>query len=86
MATIQPHPKVFEQLKQAYAEKCGGSPTYLREKLNQAYQYDLFGNYDLISDKTIRNFFKATTPLNTQEKNLNYLCGFLLDFPSYQAA
>ncbi|NEP10128.1 MAG: NACHT domain-containing protein [Symploca sp. SIO2C1] len=86
MATIQPHPKVFEQLKQAYAEKCGSSPTYLIDKLNHVYEHDLHSNSGLISDKTIRNFFKATTPPNTQEKNLNYLCDFLLEFSSYQAA
>jgi len=90
MASIQVNPKVFELLKQAYKEKFGGSPGSLLKKLNTVYTHEIDNTIgssgDLISDKTLRNFFSADTPPKIQEKNLNYLCGVLLDSESYQDA
>lgn len=90
MSAIPVHPKIFELLKQAYLKKFGGSPSLLIKHLNNAYSYAINtaqgSSGNLISDKTIRNFFSATTPPTIQEKNLNYLCGILLKCNSYQDA
>ncbi|WP_193196137.1 NACHT domain-containing protein [Nostoc sp. MG11] len=79
-------PKVFEKLRQAYAEKFGGSPKLLIIELNHVYQDKTNNPRDVISDKTIRNFFNNTEPMKMQEKNLNFLCGVLLECESYQEA
>ena len=87
MGAIKVNKKIFEQLKQAYSERFGASPTSLISRLNQIYKQELENpEDDLISDRTIRGFFNASHPPNTQEKNLNYLCFVLLDFKSYREA
>jgi energy-coupling factor transporter ATP-binding protein EcfA2 len=78
--------KVWEKLKQAYIEKFGGSPKLLITELNNLYQDKTNSFKDVISDKTIRNFFNSNEPIKMQEKNLNFLCGVLLGYESYQAA
>lgn len=84
MVVITANKKVFERLKQAYAEKFGGSPMLLITSLNNVYYHP--ANKDVISDKTIRNFFNHNEPIKMQEKNLNFLCGVLLECESYQEA
>ncbi|MBD2357941.1 hypothetical protein H6G41_25570 [Tolypothrix sp. FACHB-123] len=71
--------KIWEKLKQAYIEKFGGSPKLLITELNNLYQDKTNSNKDVISDKTIRNFFNSSEPIKMQEKNLNFLCGVLLE-------
>jgi len=86
MVAITVNQKVFERLKQAYVEKFGGSPMLLITALNNIYHTQANNLKDVISDKTIRNFFKNTEPMKMQEKNLNFLCGVLLECESYQEA
>jgi len=87
VGAIKVNKKIFEQLKQAYSERFGASPTSLISRLNQIYELELEKpEDDLISDRTIRGFFNASHPPNMQEKNLNYLCFVLLDFKSYREA
>ncbi|MGF1933654.1 MAG: NACHT domain-containing protein [Nostoc sp. ChiQUE02] len=86
MTAITIDRKVFEKLKQAYIEKFGGSPKLLITELNRVYQDKINNSKDVISDKTIRNFFNNTEPMKMQEKNLNFLCGVLLKCESYQEA
>ncbi|BAY08789.1 NACHT domain-containing protein [Calothrix sp. NIES-2098] len=88
MTAILVNQKVWDKLKQAYAEKFGSSPKLLIAELNHVYQdkNQINNTKDVISDKTIRNFFNTTEPMKVQEKNLNFLCGVLLDCESYQEA
>ncbi|ARV60241.1 hypothetical protein BZZ01_17820 [Nostocales cyanobacterium HT-58-2] len=86
MAAITVHQKVFEKLKQAYIEKFGSSPKLLITELNHIYQDKGTSTKDIISDKTIRNFFNNPEPTKIQEKNLNFLCRVLLEYESYQEA
>ncbi|GAB1542118.1 hypothetical protein NUACC21_47920 [Scytonema sp. NUACC21] len=86
MAAIPVNQKVFDKLKQAYIEKFGASPKFLITELNRVYQDKRETSKDIISDKTIRNFFKDDEPTKMQEKNLNFLCGVLLGYESYQEA
>jgi GTPase SAR1 family protein len=86
MAAILVNPKVFERLKQAYSEKFGASPSSIRDRLDRLFEHERVDEGSIISDKTIRNFFKEDVPPKTQEKNLNYLCSALLDCDSYQDA
>lgn len=84
MTVITVSQEIFEKLKQAYSEKFGSSPSLLISELNRSFQDKREASKDLISDKTIRNFFNRDTPIKSQEKNLNYLCNVLLDSESYQ--
>jgi WD40 repeat protein len=90
MSSVRVNQKVFEQLKKAYQEKFGGSPSSLIDKLDITYKDKIDirpgSSGKLISDKTIRNFFNRTSTSNMQEKNLNFLCGELLQCNSYQQA
>lgn len=86
MAAITVHQKVFEKLKQAYIEKLGSSPKLLITELNRVYQDKDNLTKDVISDKTLRNFFNKPEPTKMQEKNLNFLCRVLLGYESYQEA
>ena len=86
MVAITVNQKVFEILKQAYIEKFGGSPKFLIAELNRVYQDKDNSTKDVISDKTIRNFFNNVEPTKMQEKNLNFLCRVLLEYDSYQEA
>jgi GTPase SAR1 family protein len=86
MVAITVEQKVFEKLKQAYIEKFGSSPKLLITELNRIYQDKVDLERDIISDKTIRNFFNNTEPTKMQEKNLNFLCRVLLEYESYQQA
>ncbi|OUL22051.1 NACHT domain-containing protein [Nostoc sp. 106C] len=86
MTAIVVNQQVWEKLKQAYAEKFGGSPKLLIAELNHIYQDKINSSKDVISDKTVRNFFNRTEPMKVQEKNLNFLCGVLLGCESYQEA
>ncbi|OUL23142.1 hypothetical protein BV372_30280 [Nostoc sp. T09] len=86
MTAIVVEQQVWEKLKQAYAEKFGGSPKLLIAELNHIYQDKTNSSKDVISDKTVRNFFNKTEPMKVQEKNLNFLCGVLLGCESYQEA
>jgi len=84
MVAIIAHQRILAQLRQAYLEKFGGSPSLLIAELNRTFQDKRDTSKDLISDKTIRNFFNGDPPIKSQEKNLNYLCKVLLDIESYQ--
>lgn len=84
MAAITVDQKVFEKLKQAYIEKFGSSPTLLITELNRVYQDKDSFTKNVISDKTLRNFFNNPEPTKMQEKNLNFLCRVLLRYESYQ--
>lgn len=97
MATqaIEVDSNLYTQLQNAYVEKCGRSPSILINRLNQAFENDLdamrkspgkSSARDLISDKTIRNFFNADTPQKLSERNLNYLCKLLLNYASFREA
>lgn len=86
MAAITVNQKVFEKLKQAYIEKFGSSPKLIITELNRVYQQTENLTKDVISDKTIRNFFNNAEPTKMQEKNLNFLCRVLLGYDSYQEA
>lgn len=86
MVAITVDQKVFEKLKQAYIEKFGSSPTLLITELNRVYQDKDSVTKDVISDKTLRNFFNNPEPTKMQEKNLNFLCRVLLKHESYQEA
>ncbi|NET10947.1 MAG: NACHT domain-containing protein [Symploca sp. SIO2B6] len=87
MAAIDVNQKVFEKLKQAYAERFGSSPRALITRLNRAYKDELQEADDaLIADRTIRNFFNSNQLPRMQEKNLNYLCVVLLEIDSYREA
>ncbi|MGB3761461.1 MAG: NACHT domain-containing protein [Rivularia sp. (in: cyanobacteria)] len=84
MGAIKVNKIIFEQLRQAYSERFGASPTSLISRLNQIYKLELENpEDDLISDRTIRGFFNSSHPPNMLEKNLNFLCFVLLDFKSY---
>ncbi len=93
--SIEPSERVYQQLQEQYKEQCGRSPSALVDKLNKALADELSSirsrrsgssQRDLISDKTLRNFFNSSVPQPLTEKNLNYLCIALLEFESYQAA
>ncbi|NMG06044.1 NACHT domain-containing protein [Brasilonema sp. UFV-L1] len=87
MAAIQVESEIFQLLKQAYSEKFGSSPSSLISRLNDVYKDELEDeNENLIADRTIRAFFNSATLPKMQEKNLNYLCGVLLEQKSYQEA
>ncbi len=87
MAAVQVDKEIFHLLKQAYSEKFGASPGSLISRLNYVYQDELDNaNDNLIADRTLRAFFNSAIPPKMQEKNLNYLCGVLLDQKSYQEA
>lgn len=87
---IEVNQTVFELLKKSYSKNFGSSPKSLIERLNSYFKEYIHQNQerttDLISDKTIRNFFKDPKPPKTQIKNLNYLCKVLLDVSSYDEA
>jgi NACHT domain len=96
MAFVSVSDSIYELMKENYSKRHGGSPGSLIAKLNDAYSEELTrlrnrkaGNAskvrDLISDKTIRNFFREK-PATMQERNLNFLCGVLLDCKSYREA
>jgi hypothetical protein len=86
MTAIPVNLEVFKKLKKAYSEKFGSSPSRLIQEIDKKYEYDdKYSN--LISQRTISNFFKAEPiPRNTEEQNLNYLCSVLLGVESYQQA
>ncbi|MCF2148810.1 NACHT domain-containing protein [Desmonostoc muscorum LEGE 12446] len=87
MAAIEVNQQVFNELKQAYSEKFGGSLKDLMSKLDLQSPYPLAEHEHLISERTIRNFFNTLPTPKTQEKNLNYLCTVLLkECTSYQQA
>ena len=86
MAAITVNQELFEQLKQAYSEKFGRSPSLLITELNRIYHQKSDHSENLISLRTLRNFFNGDQPIKMQEKNLNYLCRVLLSYESYQEA
>ncbi|MBT9312940.1 NACHT domain-containing protein [Leptothoe kymatousa] len=86
---------LYKRLQTAYTSECGRSPSMLINRLNQTFADDLDAlrknpkkstARDLISDKTIRNFFNADEPQKLSEKNLNYLCKLLLNYTSFRDA
>lgn len=88
---------VYQRLQAAYQEGFGSSPIALLDTLNAEYKEELddarsrskaSSRRDLISDKTLRDYFNASAddPPSLTEKNLNYLCGALLGYESYQEA
>jgi hypothetical protein len=91
-SSIQVNQYVFDLLKRQYQVRYGFSPKQLIEALNKKYSDKRFENKNgdidnVISDKTIRNFFSAriyTDAPSMREANLNYLCGVLLDGASYR--
>ena len=93
--SIETNNEVYFRLQDAYQEVFGRSPSSLLDRLNKTFESELSAirsrprtssKRDLISDKTIRNFFNAKEPQSLTEKNLNYLCRALLDCDSYQDA
>lgn len=93
--SIETDSEVYLRLQDAYKELFGRSPSSLLDKLNKMFESEVSAirsrthassQRDLISDKTIRNFFNAKEPQSLTEKNLNYLCRALLDCDSYQNA
>ncbi|MBH8560681.1 NACHT domain-containing protein [Nostoc sp. CENA67] len=87
MASIEVNQQVFNQLKQAYSEKFGGSPKVLMSKLDSKSPHHLTEHEHLIAERTIRKFFNTSPTPKMQEKNLNYLCNVLLEgCTSYQQA
>jgi hypothetical protein len=70
MAAITVHQKVFEKLKQAYIEKLGSSPKLLITELNRVYQDKDNLTKDVISDKTLRNFFNNPEPTKCRRRIL----------------
>ena len=94
MAAIKYNDLVTEKLRQAYKEKYGASPSLLISALHSKYAEDInalrsrkgASQRDLISDKTLRNFFGDAPPTTMQERYLNYLCVVLLNYASYQEA
>ncbi len=94
MAAAKVNSKIRKLLTDAYSKKFGRSPSRLIKALNQKYEQRLSeirndkGGKDsnLISDKTIRNFFSESPSETMQEASLNYLCGLLLEHTSYEEA
>ncbi|GBE92689.1 NACHT domain-containing protein [Nostoc cycadae] len=88
MVAIEVDKEVFNKLKQSYQEKFGKSFKKLISKLHQKFNKEFEENDgdDLISERTIRNFFNSSSPPKMREVNLNYLCNILLDCESYQQA
>lgn len=93
--SIRTNSAVYQALLDAYREKYGRSPSGLIGMLNEIFQDELTAlrgrpraspKRDLISDKTIRNFFKEDSTQALTEKNLNYLCRALLGADSYRDA
>ena len=89
MAAVEVSKKFFEHLIEAYSDKFGRSPKSLINVLNSTYFQERDSDRDdLISDRTLRGFFNSTydhsSPPKMLEKNLNYLCGVLLDGKSYR--
>lgn len=95
--SIKTDSNVYRRLQTEYQEQCGRSPSALIDKLNAEYKEEVdsirsrskaSSRRDLISDKTLRNYFNASAddPQSLTEKNLNYLCGALLGCESYQEA
>ena len=84
-------PTVFSWLKKSYENDFHGSPSKLREKLDETFptQIKKAENgyaYSLLSDKTIRNFFIGDEPPTASLKTLNYLCYVLLGYKNYGEA
>jgi SpoVK/Ycf46/Vps4 family AAA+-type ATPase len=86
MVAVVADSNIAKKLKQAYLEKFGGSPKLLINELNNNFQDKVDDAKDVISDKTIRNFFNSVSSTKIQEKNLNYLCKVLLGYESYREA
>ena len=94
MASVKYDTRIRDLLLEAYSKKYGRSPSRLINALNDRYRQHLEiirrqkGGEDsnLMSDKTIRNFFGESPPAKIQESSLNYLCDLLLEYPSYQDA
>ena len=77
---------VFAQLKKVFSAKYGGNIKRLKALLNEGYKEQISNvSGDLISEKTLDDLFTGRKT-STNEKNLNYLCGALLNYPSYVEA
>jgi NACHT domain len=80
MGLAKIRPEVFERLCRAYEDKYGASSNTLVLALNERNQH-LHGkttSADVISEKTIRNFFDPNNTSRSRLTNLNYLCDLLL--------
>ncbi len=86
MARINVNPKVYEAMKERYSSEYDGSSKKLWETLNKAVEDAQISGNDLISEKTIRNFFDGNDQSKRLEATLNALCKALLDYESYVAA
>ena len=76
-------PAVFAQLKKVFSAKYSGDIKKLKALLNERYKGQISNvSGDLISEKTLDDLFTGRKT-STNEKNLNYLCGALLNYPSY---
>ncbi|MCY7332943.1 MAG: NACHT domain-containing protein [Pseudanabaena sp. CAN_BIN31] len=77
---------VFTQLQKVFSAKYGGDIKNLKALLNEQYKEQISNvSGDLISEKTLDDLFTGRKT-STNEKNLNYLCGVLLNYPSYVEA
>jgi hypothetical protein len=77
---------VFTQLKKVFSAQYSGDIKKLKALLNERYKEQISNvSGDLISEKTLDDLFTGRKT-STNEKNLNYLCGALLNYPSYVEA
>lgn len=88
---IQVEPKILKLLHEKYSEKFDGSPIKILAKLNSDFSsevesYKNGDDTDVISEKTIRDFFNPKNQRSRRDKTLNRLCAVLLDGITYQEA
>jgi len=86
MARVNVNPRVYEAMKERYSSKYDGSSKKLWETLDAANKAAQISGNDVISEKTIRNFFDGDNQSKVLESTLNALCKALLDYESYVAA
>ena len=89
-SSVTVHPKIYQWLRDAYRKQYGRSPRALVNRFNQKYpdarksDKTPYQKKDLISERTIQNFFKGDDKNKLSLINLNYLCQVLLS-GSYDA-
>ncbi|WP_051470050.1 NACHT domain-containing protein [Fischerella sp. PCC 9605] len=88
MALITVEPKIFDLMKRAYSQKFGSSAKQLSRALQKRFKDKLEDarGQNIISEKTIYNFFNDNKQTKRNEQYVNYLCAVLLEYNSYQEA
>jgi hypothetical protein len=93
-SSVKVDSKVYGWLSEIYSKRFGESATQLMDSLNQHFADDVSsrrtGSKNLISDRTIRDFFKNDNSEDSDSSslslpNINYLCLFMLGM-SYEDA